>query len=168
MKTSKILFTLSTLILALFFILAFFSPKKIVLNREITTEIPIPVAFRQFMYSQTGKFPENVKNQDTLKIDLVYFKKPKPYRLKQEMDIDYLNFSAKILPVSQSNLSPFSGIRHTIRLKKLADGSTSITWELHYSIAGLTPRLLNRFIWKHRMQQFLDRKMKQIENSLTL
>ncbi len=169
MKFLKIVFLLISVFIIGFLILIFTSESETTITREFATDTPLPVALRQIALSQTNQILSADKKQDTIEVTLNYFPHSSAVKVKHLMIIDYVNYQITLQPIKKDNsIKLFKSISHSIVLNKLADGSTNIRWQMHYNITGLTPRVLNRFIWKPELERFLDQEIIRIKKHLTL
>lgn len=164
MKQLKILFTLfSVLFLAsLGYLISL--PAETTLSAELNTDIPRPVAFKQLVLTATHQSYLASAAFDSVRITFHYFKNHQTLPVTYRPVIDFNHYRLIFKPVSILNpVQPFKTIKHTIHLQKLADGSTSIHWGMHYRISGLLPRLLNRYFWQAQLRHFLKRHIAELK-----
>ncbi len=164
MKLLKTIFILFSLLFFVFLGFLFSLESETNLSEELNTEIPVPAAFKQLILTTTHKPYLLPQTLDSVQVSFVYFKDKKKLSVLYRPAADFDHYRLQFLPVdSATDIQPFKRITHTISLHKLVDGSTSIHWQVHYRIPGLTPRLLNYFVWKPQIQKFLNNKMNELK-----
>lgn len=165
MKLLKIAFILFTILFFAFFGFLLSLKSDIKLATELNTEIPVPVAFKQLVLTTTHQPYLTPEALDSVRVSFTYFRDRQPLKVVYRPVVDFKRNRLIFQPVEPpTKIQPFKSIRHFIYLQKLVDGSTNIHWELRYRVAGLTPRLLNYFIWQPRLQQFLNRRSAELKS----
>ncbi len=165
MKILKILFLLCSLFVFTFWGMLVSTSSQSTLSAELTTETPLPVAFKQFLLLQSPGTIIVPQAVDTISLNFQYFDTPQS-SVKLQMIVDSRNYQVRIVPQEKDALTVLSRVEHQIRFKTLADGSTNIVWQMRYHLPGLSSRFLNLFFWKPQFNDFLNKKIVELRKKL--